>query len=92
MATKDPDLEEPLELGPEVTSFLRGSAKNSEEEEKAPFPEPPVKELHEWVAWKAEMCETPDWWREFFSSTRGARLQRAGGEGAGLVLSSQKGK
>ena len=44
MATKDPDLEELPELSPEVTSFLRGSAKNlEEEEEKAPSPEPPVK-------------------------------------------------
>ena len=32
MATKDPDLEELLELGPEVACFLRESAKNSEEE------------------------------------------------------------
>ena len=39
MATKDPDLEEPLELEPEVASFLKGSAKNSEEE-KAPLPNP----------------------------------------------------
>ena len=39
MAIKDP------ELGPEVTCFLRGSAENSEEE-KAPSPKPPVKELH----------------------------------------------
>ena len=45
MATEDPDLEEPLELGLEVTSFLRGLAENSEEEEKAPSPKPPVKEL-----------------------------------------------
>ena len=32
MATEDPDLEEPLEFGLEITSFLRGLAKNSEEE------------------------------------------------------------
>ena len=67
MATKDADLEEPLELGLEVTSFLRGSAENSEEEEKAPSPKPPVKELCKWVTWKAEMCETPDWWRELLA-------------------------
>ena len=64
MATKDPDLEEPLELGLEVGYFLIGSAENSEEEEKAPSPEPPVEELCEWVAWKAEACKTPGWWRE----------------------------
>ena len=60
IATEVPDLEEPPELGPEVTSFLRGSAENSEEEEKVPSPEPPMKELCKWVAWKAKTCETPD--------------------------------
>ena len=45
MATEDPDLEEPLELGPKVACFLRGSAENSEGEEKAPSPEPPVMDL-----------------------------------------------
>ena len=40
MATEDPDLGEPLELGLEVTCFLRGLAKNSEGEEKAPSPNP----------------------------------------------------
>ena len=64
MTTKDPDLEESPELRLEVACFLRGSAKNSEEEEKAPSPRPPVKELHKWVAWKAEACETPGWWRD----------------------------
>ena len=50
VATKDPDLEEPPELGPEVTHFLRGLTENLEaEEEKAPSPEPPMKELHKWV-------------------------------------------
>ena len=67
MATEDPDLEEPPELGLEVTSFLRGLAENSEEEEEAPSPKPPVKELHKWVAWKAETCKTPDWWRELLA-------------------------
>ena len=66
MATKDPDLEEPPELGLEVTSFLRGLAENSEEEEKAP-PKPPVKELCKWVAWKAKMCEMSHWWRELLA-------------------------
>ena len=62
MATKDPDLEEPPELEPGVTSFPRGLAENLEEE--VPPPEPPVKELCKWVMQKAKMCETPDWWRE----------------------------
>ena len=63
MATEDPDLEEPPELEPGVTSFFRGSVENSEEEEEAPPPEPPVQDLCEWVMLKAEMCKTPDWWR-----------------------------
>ena len=65
VATEDPDLEEPPELGPEVTCFLRGSAENLEEEdEKVPMPEPPLKEFQRWVMWKAEACKTPSWWRE----------------------------
>ena len=35
--------------------------------EKAPSPKPPVKELHKWVAWKAEACKTPGWWRELLA-------------------------
>ena len=68
VATEDPDLEVPLELGPEVTCFLRGSAENSEEEdEKVPSPKPPVKEFCRWVTWKAEACKMPSWWRELIS-------------------------
>ena len=63
-ATEDPDLEEPQELGPEVTCFLRGLAENLEEEEKTPSSEPPVKELWEWVKWEAEASKMPNWWRE----------------------------
>ena len=65
VATKDPDLKEPPELGPEVTCILRGLAENLEEEEKKMPPhEPPVKEFQKWVMWKAEACKTPSWWRE----------------------------
>ena len=63
-ATKDPDLEEPQELGLEVTCFLRGSIENSEEEEKKVPPKPPVKEFCRWVTWKAETCKMPSCWRE----------------------------
>ena len=64
-ATDDPDLEEPPELGPEVTCFLRGSAESSEEENKsAPPPKPWVEELQKWMTWKAKAYETPSWWRE----------------------------
>ena len=61
MATEDPDLEEPPELEPGVTSFLRGLAENSEEEEEAPHPELPVQELCKWVMVESQKCETPDW-------------------------------
>ena len=64
-ATEDPNLEEPLELGSEVTCFLRGPAENSEEEdEKASSPKPPVEELWGWVKWKAEAYKMPSWLRE----------------------------
>ena len=64
-ATEDLNLEEPLELGPEVTCFLQGSAKSSEEENmKAPSPKPPIEEFQKWVTWKAQMYKTPSWWQE----------------------------
>ena len=67
-ATEDPNLEEPLKLVLEVTCFLRGLAENSkEEDEKVPSPEPPVKEFHKWVMWKADACKMPSWWRELIA-------------------------
>ena len=62
---EDSDLGKPLELEPGVTSFLTRSAENSEEE--GPPLEPPVGELCKWLTWKAEMTETPDWWRELLA-------------------------
>ena len=63
--TEDLNLEEPPELGPEVTCFLQGSAKSLEEENmKAPSPEPPINKLQKWVTWKAQAYETPGWWQE----------------------------
>ena len=54
VATKDLNLEELPELGPEVTCFLQGSAESSEEENvKEPSPEPPIEELQKWVTWRA---------------------------------------
>ena len=53
-ATEDLNLEEPPELGLEVTCFLQGSAESSEEENvKVPSPKPPIEELQKWVTWKA---------------------------------------
>ena len=65
LTPEDSDLGEPLELEPGVTSFLTGSVVSSEEEGSPP--EPPVRELSEWVMWKAEATETPDWWRELLA-------------------------
>ena len=62
-ASEDLNLEEPPELGPEVTCFLQEPAKSSEEE-KVPSPEPPIEELQKWVTWKARAYETPSWWQE----------------------------
>ena len=54
VATEDLNLEEPPELGPEVTCFLQGSAESLEEEKvKVPSPEPPIDKLQKWVTWKA---------------------------------------
>ena len=59
---KGSDLEEPLELGPEVVSFLRGSPETSRDEGYVMPLEPTVLEFSQWVPWKAEKCETLDWW------------------------------
>ena len=62
LAPEDLDLGELPELEPSITYFLTRSVESSEEE-KSP-PEPPVGELCEWVMWKVEATETPNWWRE----------------------------
>ena len=65
VATKDINLKEPPELGPEVTCFVQGSAENLEEENvKGPSPKPQIEELQKWVTWKAPVYETPSWWWE----------------------------
>ena len=58
------DLDDPLELKPMVASFLRESPETSEDEGKETSSEPPVIEFSWWVPWKAERCETPEWWTE----------------------------
>ena len=55
------DLEEPLELGPEVASFLRGSMGTSEDEDDRMPLEPAVTEFSQWVLWRADRCETLSW-------------------------------
>ena len=35
-----------------------------EEENEEISQEPPVSQLTEWIQWKAERCDVPDWWAE----------------------------
>ena len=61
----DFDLEALPELGPEVDCFLHEPADSSEEEDrKRSSPEPPVDDFESWVAWRAKVHNTPDWWQE----------------------------
>ena len=60
----DSDLGEPPQLQAEVASFLQGSSKMPGEEDEEMLPEPPISQSTEWVQWKAEKCDVPDWWME----------------------------
>ena len=61
------DLEELLELKPTVASFQRGSLETLDEEGKKMPPEPNITDFGQWVSWKSERCETPDWWEELLA-------------------------
>ena len=64
-AMEDFNLEDPLELGPEVTCFLQWSVKSSVEEDvKMPSPEPLIEEFEKWVTWRVWAYETPSWSQE----------------------------
>ena len=64
-ALLDFDLEAPPELGPKVNCFLLGLADSSgEEDRKRSSPEAPVEDLENWVTWRAQVLDTPDWWQE----------------------------
>ena len=58
------DLEELPELKLAVASFLRGLSETSNDEDDRMPLEPTVLEFSQWVPWKAEKCEIPDWWTE----------------------------
>ena len=64
---KGSDLEEPLELGPALAFFLRGSPEASKDEGDRMPPEPTVLEFAKWVPWKAEKYETPNWWSKLLA-------------------------
>ena len=61
------DLEEPLELKPTVASFLQGSLETLDKEGEKTPPEPNIMDFGQWVPWKSERCETPDWWEELLA-------------------------
>ena len=61
---RDSDFGEPPQLQAEVASFLQGSSETPEEENEEMLPEPPMSQPTEWVQWKAERCDVPDWWAE----------------------------
>ena len=61
----DVDLEDLPELGPEVDHFLQESAWSLEEENRdRSSREPPVEEYKGWVTWRAQVHDTPSWWKE----------------------------
>ena len=61
---RDSDLGEPPQLKVEVASFLQGSSETPEDKDKEMLPEPSVYKSAEWVCWRAEKCEIPNWWAE----------------------------
>ena len=65
--TKGSDLEEPLELGLEVASFLKGLLGTSKDKGNGMPPEPAVTEFSQWVPWRANKCKTPSWWAELLA-------------------------
>ena len=63
-AAEGSDLEDPLELGLEVASFLRGSMGASKDKDDRMPPEPTATEFSQWVQLRANGCKTPSWWAE----------------------------
>ena len=61
---RDLDLGEPLQLKAEVSSFLQGSSKISEDKDEETLPGPPISKSAEWVWWRAKKCDIPNWWVE----------------------------
>ena len=61
------DLEELPELRPMEASFLWGSQETLDKEGKKTPLEPDIMDFGMWVPWKAERCETPDWWEELLA-------------------------
>ena len=59
-------MEELPELKPMVASFSRGLPETSKDKGEETPPEPAVLEFSQSVPWKAERCETPEWWTKLF--------------------------
>ena len=58
------DLEELPELKPMVASFLQGLPETSDDEAEKTLLEPAISDFGQWVPWRAERCEMPEWWVE----------------------------
>ena len=61
---RDSDLGEPPQLKTEVASFLQGSSEMPEDKGEEMLPEPSVYKSAEWVWWRAEKYDVPNWWVE----------------------------
>ena len=58
------DLEKPPELKPTGASFLQGLPETLDDEGKKTPLEPAISDFGQWVPWRAERCEMPEWWAE----------------------------
>ena len=58
------DLEELPELKLTIASFLQGLPETSDDEGKKMPLEPTILDFGQWVWWRAEKCEMPEWWAE----------------------------
>ena len=61
---RDSDLGDPPQLQAEVASFLQCSSKTAKEDSKGISLEPPISQPTEWVWWRAETCDIPNWYVE----------------------------
>ena len=57
------DLGLPPELGPDVERFFHSPAGKEDEEDHLPA-EPLVGEHEEWIKWRGQVVDIPDWWLE----------------------------
>ena len=94
MATKDPDLDEPLELGARGHLFPQRVSQELRRRRRKGTPSQTTSEraLQMGGLESLNMCETPDWWRELLAVPGVPDCKKLAQEGVGLIFSSQKGK